>query len=187
MNTETGRIILAQERFALTLERLCRQLIERYDQFSEVCFVSIQPRGPFLGDRLLDKLRELGCENLTYGVLDITFYRDDFRVRQKPLKASRTEMDFIVDNKHVVLIDDVLYTGRTINAALTALNHYGRAKQVELLVLVDRRFNRHLPVRPDYTGLTVDALDEAYVKVEWQQEQGEDRILIFKDKSEARE
>jgi pyrimidine operon attenuation protein/uracil phosphoribosyltransferase len=120
-----------------------------------------------------------GVSAIQYGKLDITFYRDDFRHREKPLRANVTEMDFIVEDANVVLVDDVLYTGRTVQAALTALQHYGRPCKVELLALVDRRFNRDLPIKADYSGIRVDALDEAYVKVEWQQTEGEDRILIF--------
>lgn len=182
-----GRLILDSARFGLTLERLCRQLIERFDTFEEVCLVGIQPRGPFLAERIIHKLEELGVTGFLYGKLDITFYRDDFRTRQKPLKASHTDMNFIVEDKQVLLIDDVLYTGRTIQAALTGLNHYGRPREVELLALVDRRFNRHLPVQADYVGLTVDALDEAYVKVEWEQEQGQDQILLYERKPEPSE
>ncbi len=181
---DKGRVIWEQGRFALTLERLCRQLIEHFDNFSDVCFVGVQPRGVALAERLRQKLADKGLEPAHTGRLDITFYRDDFRTRNKPLKASPTDMDFLVDGKNVVLIDDVLYSGRTIQAALTALNHYGRPHRVVLLALVDRRFNRHLPIQSDFTGLTVDALDEAYVKVEWAEIHGTDRILLFAHKPE---
>lgn len=178
-----GRIILTTERFGLTIERLCQQLIEQYDFFENTCLVGVQTGGVCLGDRLHARLMEiLGVPNIEYGKLDITFYRDDFRRRDKPLTASVTEMDFLVEDKHVVLLDDVLYTGRTTQAALTALNHFGRPRSVALLVMVDRRFNRHIPIKANYVGITVDALDEAYVKVEWQEVEGEDRILLFADK-----
>jgi pyrimidine operon attenuation protein/uracil phosphoribosyltransferase len=181
-----GRILIGPERFALTIERLCRQLIEQYDQFERVCLIGVQPRGVILAERIHERLLALaGLSRLELGKLDITFYRDDFRKRDKPLRASPTEMDFLVEDKSVVLIDDVLYTGRTINAALTALNHYGRPREVELLTLVDRRFNRHLPIQADFVGIKVDALDEAYVKVEWRQLDGQDRILLFPTKQDA--
>jgi pyrimidine operon attenuation protein/uracil phosphoribosyltransferase len=179
----SGRIILTSERFGLTIERLCQQLIEQYDGFENTCLVGIQTGGVALGNRFKRRLQELlGMTSLEYGKLDITFYRDDFRRRAKPLAPSVTEMNFLVEDKHVVLLDDVLYTGRTIQAALTALNHFGRPRSVALLVMVDRRFNRHLPIEPDYVGIVVDALDEAYVQVEWQEVEGEDRILLFADK-----
>ncbi len=178
-----GRIILTQERFALTIERLCQQLIEEYDDFHDTCFVGIQTGGAVLSERLCHRIKAiLNIPKIECGKLDITFYRDDFRRRDKPLTPSATKMDFLVENKNVILVDDVLYTGRTTQAALTALNHFGRPRSVELLVMVDRRFNRHIPVQPDFVGLTVDALDEAYVRVEWKEENGEDRILLFADK-----
>ncbi len=185
---DKGRVIIGRKRFALTIERLCQQLIEQHSNFERTCLIGIQPRGVFLSERLHQRLQQLtGLPAIEHGKLDITFYRDDFRTRQKPLSASRTELEFLVEGKRVVLIDDVLYTGRTVQAALTALNHYGRPEKVELLTLVDRRFNRHLPIQSDYVGLTVDAVDRAFVRVEWQGQQAEDRVLIFADKSEAGE
>lgn len=185
---DKGRVIISQKRFALTLERLCQQLVEAHGDFERTCLVGIQPRGGHLSRRLHQRLQALlGHSRMEHGLLDITFYRDDFRTRSKPLAASHTEMDFLVENKKVVLIDDVLYTGRTVQAALTALNHYGRPEKVELLSLVDRRFNRHLPIQADYVGITVDAVDKSFVRVDWQEQQSEDRILIFADKSDAKE
>jgi len=174
-----SRTILKDERFALTIERLCHQLIEKYDNFENTCLIGIQEGGVFMGDRIYAGLLAiLGVERLDYGKLDITFYRDDFRTRTKPLKASSTEMDFLIEGKQVILMDDVLYTGRSVHAAMTALQHYGRPKNVELMVMVDRRFNRHLPIQSDYVGMTIDSLDEAYVKVEWA-EDGKDKIRLI--------
>ncbi len=181
---DKGRIILEKQRFALTIERLCHQLIESYSDFENTCIIGIQPRGVLLADRIHQKLTELvDVENIEYGKLDITFYRDDFRIREKPLRANTTEMDFLVEDKKLILIDDVLYTGRTVQAALTALQHYGRPQKVELLALVDRRFNRHLPIQSDYIGLTVDAVEDAFVKVEYKEIDKHDRILLFSKKS----
>lgn len=178
-----GKTILAKERFKLTVERLCLELIEQYGDFSDACIIGVQERGVLLADRVIERLKVLAPKAaLEYGKLDITFYRDDFRTRTTPLKASTTEINFLIENKRVILIDDVLYTGRTIHAALAALQDFGRPAKVELLTLVDRRFNRHLPIMSDYTGLTVDALDEAYVKVEWENLDGQDRILLFSAK-----
>jgi pyrimidine operon attenuation protein / uracil phosphoribosyltransferase len=177
---DSGRIILAQPQFDLVIERLCHQLIETYDEFADTCFVSIQPRGTLLADRLYQRLLELGVSKFPYGKLDITFYRDDFR-RGKTLNASTTHMNFLVENQKVILIDDVLYSGRSVQAALTALNHYGRPALVELVTLVDRRFNRHLPVQPDFIGISIDALEEEYVKVAWD-EAGNDEIILYPKK-----
>ncbi len=170
-------------RFTLTIDRLCHQLIENHDSFQNTCLIGIQPRGPALADRIHQRLLEFtGISHIDYGKLDITFYRDDFRQRDKPLRASVTDIEFIVEDSNVILVDDVLYTGRTVQAALTALQHYGRAKKVELLALIDRRFNRDLPIEADYIGMQVDALDEAYVKVDWKAREGKDRVLIFPQK-----
>ncbi|HFB99695.1 MAG TPA: bifunctional pyr operon transcriptional regulator/uracil phosphoribosyltransferase PyrR [Phaeodactylibacter sp.] len=180
-----GKIILENERFELMVERLCHQLIEEYDDFENTCIVGVQPRGVLLADRIHHRLLSiLKIKNIEYGKLDITFYRDDFRTRIKPLSANAIEMDFLVENKKVILVDDVLYSGRTIQAAMTALNHYGRPRQVELVALVDRRFNRHLPIQSDYIGVTVDAVDEAYVEVQWKEIDGKDRIVLYAKKED---
>ena len=180
---ENGKTLLKGERFGLTIERLCHQLLEDWGDFSDACLIGIQPKGVMLSDRIHQRLQELaGNESIEYGRLDITFYRDDFRRKEKPLSPYRNQMDFLVDDKKVLLIDDVLYTGRTVQAALAALQHYGRPEFVELLVLVDRRFNRQLPIQPDYIGLSVDALDEAYVKVGWEEYDGVDSVLLFDKK-----
>ena len=118
--------------------------------------------------------------DLQVGYLDITFYRDDFRRSDKVLEASATEMNFVVEGKKVVFIDDVLYTGRSIRAALTAIQSYGRPKNIELLILIDRRFSRHLPIQPDYRGRQVDAIDDEKVIVNWKETQGEDNVYLIK-------
>ncbi len=183
MNQGKGRIIDEQDRFKIIIERLCYELIEDYDTFENTCIIGIQPKGSFLADRIKERLTAItGDQVFDFGKLDITFYRDDFRRREKPLSPSKTEINFIIEGKSVLLIDDVVYTGRTIRAALTALDHFGRPGNVHLLSLVDRRFNRQMPIMSDYTGVMVDALDEAYVKVEWDQNEGEDKIILFSDK-----
>ena len=179
----SGRIIVDQDRFKIIIERLCHQLIEDYDLFENTCIIGIQPKGSYLADRIKGRLIDIqGQQNFNYGKLDITFYRDDFRRREKPLSPSKNEIDFLVEGKSVILVDDVLYTGRTTRAALTALDYFGRPANVHFLTMVDRRFNREMPVRADYKGITIDALDKAYVKVEWEQNDGEDKIILFPDK-----
>ena len=181
-----GRIILSEQKLNLVLDRLTHQLIEHHGDFSDSCLIGIQPRGIALSDRLVERLATLGhLRSIQYGYLDITFHRDDFRTRNEPLKANITKIDFLVDYKKVILVDDVLYTGRTIQAAISALQHFGRPEKIELLVLIDRRFNRDLPIQSDYAGMVVDALDQAYVKVEWQ-ENGGGKVRIFGSKEEAK-
>ncbi len=178
-----GRLIIKEERFKITLERLSQQLIENYGNFENTCIIGIQERGVFLAERLSQTIKSnLKKPKFDFGKLDITFYRDDFRTSQVPLQASKTEVDFLVENKKVILVDDVLYTGRTVQAAMSALLAFGRPKTVELLVMVDRRFNRHLPIKADYTGIRIDAVDDAYVRVELENIEETDRILIFSAK-----
>lgn len=188
MPMNDGRIILDSKPFGMVLDRLCCELIENYDRFEEACLIGIQPRGTFLADRLYARLDDWNARGeLQYGKLDITFYRDDFHLREAPLIASETELDFPVEGRHIILVDDVLYTGRTVHAAMTALGDFGRPATVALLTLVDRRFNRHLPIRADHVGIRVDAVDEAYVRVRWRDHDGEDQVLIFgqKEKRQA--
>jgi pyrimidine operon attenuation protein / uracil phosphoribosyltransferase len=181
MNT---RIILNENQFALTIDRLCYQLIENHKNFEQTVLIGVQPRGIFMGERIVQRLAEItGLTNLLYGKLDITFYRDDFRTSAKPLTASDTSINFSIEGKRVVLIDDVLYTGRTIRAALDALLDYGRPVDVELMVLIDRRMHRHLPIQAKYVGKTVDSIKEEKVKVEWKEESGEDKIIIMTPKN----
>lgn len=175
-----GKVILDKGKFQLTLERLSYELIENHGDFENTCIIGIQEKGVLLAERITSLIKKNNKKaNFLYGKLDITFYRDDFRRREKPLNPSETEIDFLVEGKRVILIDDVLYTGRTIQAGMSALLDFGRPAQVELLTLVNRRFNRHLPIKADYTGINVDALDDAYVRVEWNHKDNEDRILFF--------
>ncbi len=174
-----GLVIHDSAKFNLTIERLCQHLIENHGDFSNTCLIGIQTGGVQLGDRLIKRLGVLTGQKIQYGKLDITFYRDDFRTRTKPLEANPTEINFLVEDKRVILLDDVLYSGRTTVSAITALQHYGRPRTVELLVLVDRRFKRVVPVQPNYFGIMVDTLQDEYVTVEWAETHGKDQILLI--------
>lgn len=172
--------ILNNRQFALTIKRLCFQLIENHGDFSESVIVGLQPRGIYLADRLAAELKQiLGRDDIRCGHLDITFYRDDFRRKEKPLEASPTNIDFEIEGQQVILVDDVLFTGRTIRSGLEALVDFGRPAKVELLVLIDRRFSRHIPVQPDYVGKWVDSIAEQRVQVEWAESEGEDKVLLY--------
>ncbi len=176
-----GRQILAPERFGLVLHRLAHQLIENFGLFENVCIVGIQEKGVTLSENLITliKSEEKKIKSIDFGKLDISFYRDDYRFRAKPIKVSPTDIEFSLDGKQVILVDDVLYTGRTIQAALSALQDFGRPSRVDLLVMVDRRFKRQLPIEANFTGITVDAVDDAYVKVIWNEKPGKNNIKIF--------
>ena len=179
-----ARVILGAERFSLTVERLARHLEERYGDFDGVALVGIQPRGAHFAARLHTRLRRTAPE-LPLGRLDITFFRDDVGRTQQHLRPDPMDMTFDTEGQHVVLVDDVLYTGRTINAALSALQTFGRPASVELVVMVDRRFRRQLPIRADYLGIAVDALDAAYVAVRWAEVDGRDEVILYPDKAAA--
>ena len=171
-------------KFQITIQRLCHQLIENHVDFSDSVIVGIQPRGIYLGRRIVDELKRIpGLPDVAYGELDITFFRDDFRRKDSgPLVPSSTHMDFIVEGKKVVLMDDVLWTGRTIRAAMDALQAFGRPAKIELLVLVDRRFSRQLPIEPDYIGMQVDSIDSQRVIVSWNDVDAYDRIELLTEK-----
>lgn len=177
-----GRIILSTELLQLTLKRLCHQLIENYNDFSNTVIIGLQPRGIYLAEKIVECIKKQTKVTVEYGRLDITFYRDDFRTREKPIHASTTSLEVSLENKKVLLVDDVLYTGRTIRAALDAMLSFGRPLNVELLVLIDRRFNRELPIQPDYFGKVVDTIDGEKVKVKWQSEDGEENVYLIKEK-----
>jgi pyrimidine operon attenuation protein/uracil phosphoribosyltransferase len=158
--------ILSEQQLAITIRRLAHQVIENHGNFSDSVIIGLQPRGIFLSDQIVEEIkRELPVTPIHYGKLDITFYRDD--VRTNLHIANKTDIPFSIENKKVVLIDDVLYTGRTIRAALDALIDFGRPTKVELCVLIDRRFSRELPIQPDYVGKSIDSIVSQRVKVEW--------------------
>ena len=133
--------ILNARQISTILNRLSFQLIEDHNNFSETVIIAIQPRGVYLAERIIELLTNDSAE-IKFGLLDVTFYRDDFRRSEKVLKANKTKIDFSIENKTVILIDDVLFTGRSIRAAMDALQAFGRPRAVQLLNLIDRRFSR---------------------------------------------
>jgi pyrimidine operon attenuation protein / uracil phosphoribosyltransferase len=173
------KVLLTSKEVNIILHRLACQLIENHLDFSNSVLIGIQPRGVSLAQRLKTILEtDYNINNIPLGFLDITFFRDDFRRGEKQLEANKTQIDFLVEDKKVVFIDDVLFTGRSIRAALTAIQSFGRPSEIELLVLIDRRFSRHLPIQPDYRGRQVDAIDNETVKVCWKEKDGEDAVYL---------
>src|SRR5688500_10731817 len=160
------KLILDSDLLDITINRLCQQLIENHDDFSQTVILGMQPRGIFLADLIHQRLEKEIKRNIPLGYLDTTFYRDDFRRRNTPLKANETRVPFIIEAKNVVLVDDVLFTGRTIRAAMDAMIAFGRPATVELLVLIDRKYNREIPVAADYVGRVVNTLPTQRVLVE---------------------
>ena len=172
-------MLLNATEIQIALHRLACQLIENHNNFENTVLVGLQPRGVYLAERIKTLLvTDYGIDKVSLGYLDITFFRDDFRRSEKPLEANKTQIDFIVEGKKVVFIDDVLFTGRSIRSALTAIQSFGRPEEIELLVLIDRRFSRHLPIQPDYRGRQVDAINGEKVLVRWQQKDGEDSVYL---------
>lgn len=164
------RLILNSPLLEIMTSRLCQQLIENHQDFSNSVVMGLQPRGIYFAERVITELREKTGQNIPLGHLDATFYRDDFRRRDSPLLPNKTNVPFLIEGKRVILIDDVLASGRMVRAALDAMTAFGRPKMVELMVLIDRRYNRELPIEPDYFGMKVSTLESQRVKVEWKEQ-----------------
>ncbi len=174
------KVLLNATEVKIALHRLACQLIENHDTFENTVLIGIQPRGIFLAERIKSLLEsDYNIKNIELGYLDITFYRDDFRRNDKTIEANKTKINFLVEDKKVVFIDDVLYTGRSIRAALTAVQSFGRPSEIELLTFIDRRFSRHLPIQPDYRGRQVDAINNEKVKVCWEENDGKDAVYLI--------
>lgn len=170
--------IITAEQISITLKRLAHQVLENHVHLSNTVLIGLQPRGIYLSDRIVKEVRAVNdLIKVEYGKLDITFYRDD--VRKELHVPNQTDISFSIEDKNVVLIDDVLYTGRTIRAALDALMDFGRPSKVELMVLIDRRYSRQLPIQPDYTGKSIDSIITQKVKVLWQEKDGKDEVVLI--------
>lgn len=163
------KLIINNQLFNIMLDRLCQELIENHQDFQNSVFIGLQPKGIFVAKRIQQKLNNLLDKNIPLGYLDTTFYRDDFRRRDTILRANSTQIDFVIENKNVILIDDVLYTGRSVRAALDAMNAFGRPKKVELLIIINRKYTRDLPIEPNYIGQNVNTIHSQRVQVEWKE------------------
>ncbi len=174
------RLLLDPKRLQITIDRLCHQLIENHQDFSQSVILGLQPRGIYLAERIVARLNKLTNSKIPLGYLDTTFYRDDFRRRDQPIKPNETRVPFIIENKKVILIDDVLFTGRSVRAALDAMIAFGRPHKVEFMVLIDRLYTREIPVEANYIGKKVNTLKSQKVLVELT-EQGheEDNIWLM--------
>lgn len=172
------KTILTEEQLDITILRLCHQLLENRLQFDDLVLIGIQPRGIFFSDRIVNQINlQIAPQKITYGKLDITFYRDD--VRQGLHTLNQTDIPFSIENKSVILVDDVLYTGRTVRAAMDALLAFGRPAKVELCVLIDRRFSREVPIQADYAGKSIDTIITQKVKVLWKERDGKEEVVLL--------
>ena len=158
------RVILDKKKIEIIVNRLCHQLIENHQDFSNTVLISLLPRGKHIGKIICNKLEKIINKDIIYGELDISFYRDDLRNQLEPIIPHKMDMNLSVDNKDVVIIDDVLYTGRTIRAALEELNSFGRALKVKVAVLVDRG-HRELPIKADFIGKNIPTHEGEHVNV----------------------
>ena len=178
--SEGLKTVLNEQQLAITIKRLAHQVLENHVNLENTVLIGIQPRGIFVSDQVVDEIkRMLPGNSVNYGKLDITFYRDD--VRKELHLANHTDIPFSIENKNVVLIDDVLYTGRTIRAALDALLDFGRPARVELCVLIDRRFSRQLPIQPDYVGKSIDSIISQKVRVFWKKRDDRQEVVLLEN------
>ncbi|GIV27307.1 MAG: bifunctional pyrimidine operon regulatory protein/uracil phosphoribosyltransferase [Bacteroidia bacterium] len=168
----------------LIINRLSKQIVEQYYCSSNLVIVGLQPRGIYLSRVIRELLASTKkFKNIEYAELDVTFYRDDFRLKQLAPSPQKIEPGFSVENKKVILVDDVLFTGRTIRSALDAIQNYGRPDSVELLVLVNRRFSRQLPIEPNYAGISIDSFDNQRVNIEWAKDWRKSKVFLeYKEK-----
>lgn len=175
------RTIVDKTQLALMIDRLCHQLIENHNDFQNTVILGLQPRGVVLAEKIHERLKVVsGNEEIRFGKLDATLNRDDLRRKEIPILPSATTIDFQLEDKNVILVDDVLFTGRTIRAGLDAMLSYGRPRTVELLVLVERRFSRQLPIEPKYIGRSIDTISSERVEVTLDGT-GEDSVILFSD------
>jgi pyrimidine operon attenuation protein/uracil phosphoribosyltransferase len=171
------KTILSGQQLSFVIQRLSNQLLENHVNLENTVLIGIQPRGIFFSDRIVAELKKQMSTQISYGKLDITFYRDD--VRQGLHTINQTNIPFTIENKNVILIDDVLYTGRTIRAALDALLDFGRPSKVELCILIDRKFSRELPIQADYVGKSIDSIISQKVKVFWKEKDSEEQVVLL--------
>jgi pyrimidine operon attenuation protein / uracil phosphoribosyltransferase len=173
------RLVLESPLLEIVISRLSQELIENHTDFANSVVLGLQPRGIYFAERVVRELSRTLGHNVPLGYLDATFYRDDFRRRDSPLRPNTTHVPFLLEGKRVILIDDVMATGRMVRAALDAMTAFGRPAKVELMVLIDRLYNRDLPINPDYVGQRVHTLDSQRVLVEWTEQGAEqDRIWL---------
>lgn len=174
------KTVLNEQQLDITIKRLSHQILENHMDLKNTVIIGIQPRGIFVSDHIVQELKQLvSPDAIKYGILDITFYRDD--VRNEIHVPNQTRISFTIENKNVVLIDDVLHTGRTTRAALDALLDFGRPSKVELCTLIDRRFSRQLPIQPDYVGKSIDSIISQRVKVFWKSRDNRQEVVLLEE------
>ena len=176
------QIVQGEKEIEIALDQICERLLSNHPKLDEMVLVGIRTGGVFLAERLKQKILLKGGVDLPTGIIDITLYRDDWtRLSQTP-EVKKTEIRFSIEDKNVLLVDDVLFTGRTIRAAIDALLDFGRPRRVELAVLIDRG-HRELPICADYIGKTLEISRQDSVNVELKELAGVDQVVIEHGKS----
>jgi pyrimidine operon attenuation protein/uracil phosphoribosyltransferase len=174
--------VIDEEGLNRTLTRLAHEILEKNKGSKNLVLIGMRTRGEFIGERIRDKIKEIDNSDPNFGVLDITLYRDDFRKRLKQPEISVTNITFDVNDRDIILIDDVLYTGRTVRAALDALMDLGRPNTIQLCVLVDRG-HRELPIRADFIGKNIPTSINEEVRVRIKETDGEDAVYLVNSPS----
>ena len=172
-------VLMDEDGIRRALMRIAHEIVEKNHGTEHLVLVGIRKRGVPIAARLGAEIAQIEGRELPRGVLDITLYRDDLNELAYQPIVHTTEIPLDITDKTVILVDDVLYTGRSIRAALSAIQSFGRPSEIELLVLIDRRFSRHLPIQPDYNGKQVDAINDERVVVHWKQNDGEDSVKVI--------
>tara|TARA_B100001765_G_scaffold134367_1_gene84689 strand:- start:348 stop:884 length:537 start_codon:yes stop_codon:yes gene_type:complete len=173
------KVLLNSNQIDIIINRLVCQLIENHTDFNDTVLIGLQPRGIYLLDKIIDVFsKKYTNKKIIHRNLDYTFFRDDFRRGEKTINPKSSNIDISIENKKIVLIDDVLYTGRSIRAAMSSIDSYGRPKSIELMVLIDRRFKRELPIEANYFGAKIDTIKGDKVSVIWGKEKDNDVVYI---------
>jgi pyrimidine operon attenuation protein/uracil phosphoribosyltransferase len=179
MPNSKSAVVMDADRISRTLTRIAHEIVERNKGVDGLALIGVRTRGVHIARRLARSLKEITGDDIPTGALDITLYRDDLMRQQvgpQPL-VRRTEIPFSIDNRKILLVDDVLYTGRTTRAALDALIDFGRPKNIQLIVLVDRG-HRELPIKADYVGKNLPTSPEESVQVRLQESDGSDEVVL---------
>lgn len=169
--------VIDEEGMVRTITRLAHEIIEKNKGSHNLVLIGMKTRGEFMANRIHSKVKEIDKSNPDLGILDVTLYRDDFRTRLKQPMVSVTDITFDINEKDIILIDDVLYTGRTVRAALDALMDLGRPNSIQLCVLVDRG-HREMPIKADFVGKNIPTSINEEVKVKLQEIDGEDAVYL---------
>ena len=179
-------VLMNDDEFNRTLKRLAHEIIENHSDLDNIVIIGIRTRGEFLAKKINNFILEIAKKEIPMGILDVTFYRDDFRTNLGSPQVQSSDIMFPIENKKIILIDDVLYTGRTIRAAMDEIFSFGRPKSISLCVLSDRG-HRELPIRPDFVGKNFPTSKSEYIYVHVKEVDNEDAILLVEYEDEKSE